>query len=427
MVTLESPHRPLRIAIVGAGVGGLTAAAALRMEGHEVHIFETSPTNKELGAAISLSANALRALTHLGFNIERLRACAMHGSTWLDSQGGEGRFNAWYDPHNTFGHYGILCHRSDLHDELKRLATAKDGPGRPATVHLNSPALSCDPETGTLTLKNGVVHHADLMLGADGIHSAIRTSVLGYEQIAPASGRAAFRCLLDITKIEGCAEFDWIDSGPPGIRGVRPQNVRGRSLVVYACRDKTLLNIVATLPDPRDQNSCNWKELATKEALLSAFADYGAQFTGLLARVDGPVSLWQIRALPVLPTWIRGRTALIGDAAHATFPTLGQGSAMAIEDAVTIACLLPRGTTAAQVPRRLQAYQTLRKPRGDFVSRESVEQVTVPAKRGLFGRSREMQAYIAGHDAAKVARDYFAAHFCRGNGHYGDPGSGARA
>ncbi|KAJ7488282.1 FAD/NAD(P)-binding domain-containing protein [Mycena latifolia] len=411
MSSIESPDAPLRVAIVGAGLAGLAAAAALRMEGHEIQIFESSSMNKEIGAALSLSANSLRVLTHLGFNVENLRAGDHLGGTWFDSQGGEGRFDALHDPHDTFGRYAILCHRSDLHDELKRLATTKAGPGSPAIIHLKSDALSCDPELGTLTLKSGEVRHADLIIGADGIHSAIRTSVLGYEQIAPASGRAAYRCLLDTSRLGGRAEFDWLNSGPAGPKGVRPNDASGRYLFVYPCRDKTLVNIVAHIPDVRDQDKFNWNAPATKAELLSAFEDFGTQFTELLALVDGPVHLWQLRALPRLPTWTRGCTALIGDAAHATFPTLGQGAGMAIEDAVTIACLLPRGTPKDEVPRRLEAYQTLRKERGEFVLTESVEQVMVPAKRGLYGRSPEMQAFIAGHDAVKVAREYLATRF----------------
>ncbi|KAJ6576124.1 FAD/NAD(P)-binding domain-containing protein, partial [Mycena vulgaris] len=412
MASTQSPHRPLRISIVGAGIAGLAAAATLRIEGHEVQIFESSSMNKEIGAAITLSANSLRVLTHLGLNIQSLRAGDNLGVMWFDSKGGEGKFEALHDPHDTFGRYGLLCHRSDLHDELKRLATAEEGPGRPATIHLKSDAAFCDPITGTLTLKNGEVHQADVIIGADGIHSAMRTSVLGYEQIAPVSGRAAFRCLLDMSKADGRAEFNWLTSGPPGPRGVRAYDGSGRYLFMYLCRDNTVLNIVAHHPDLRDQDSFNkfphWTAPSTKEALLRAFEDYAPQFTGLLALVDGPVHLWQIRALPCLPTWVRGRSVLIGDAAHAKFPTIGQGAAMSLEDAVTIACLVPRGTAAAEVPARLEAYQTLRKARGEFVLTESVEQVTDLAKRGLYGRSREMQALIAGHDAIKVAREYLA-------------------
>ncbi|KAJ7610004.1 FAD/NAD(P)-binding domain-containing protein [Mycena polygramma] len=390
---------PLKIAVVGAGLAGLASAAALRKLGHEVHVFESSSMNKEIGAALSLSANSLRLLTFLGFDIKNLRAC------------------------NYFGvHPGLLCHRSDLHNELKRLATMDEGEGDPVNIHLESDVVSCESATGKLTLKSGETYHADLIIGADGIHSTIRSSVLGYEQRALPSGRAAFRCLLEASKLEGFSQFDWLFSGMPGARGVRPKDGSGRYLFIYPCRDNTIINIVAHLPDLRDQDKfgkfvppqievLNWNAPATKEELLATFADYAPEYTDLLELVEGPVHLWQIRALPCLPTWVKGCVALVGDAAHATFPTMGQGAGMALEDAVTIACLLPLGTTKEDIPRRLEAYQALRKPRGEFVLTESVEQVTVPSKRGLYSRSKEMQARIIGHDAVKVAQEYLATVF----------------
>ncbi|KAJ6517422.1 hypothetical protein C8R47DRAFT_1031902 [Mycena vitilis] len=405
-----APPEALTIAIIGAGLGGLAAAAGLRKQGHDVQIFESSSMNKEIGAAIGLSANALRALAYLGFHVENLRATDYFGMTWFNSNGAEGagKFDALYDPKDTFGRPGIFCHRSDLHDELKRLAIMEEGPGKPATIHLKCDVQSCDPVKGSLTLKNGETYQADLIVGADGIHSTIRTSLLGYEQTALPSGRAAFRCLLDASKLEGRTEFDWLFSGTPGARGVRTQD--GRYMFVYLCRDKTLVNIVAHYPDPRDQDKFHWNAPATKEELISVFSDFAPEYRSLLELVDGPVHLWQIRALPCLPTWINGRTALIGDAAHATFPTIGQGAAMAIEDAVTMACLFPSGTDVGEIPSRLEAYQTIRKSRGEFVLTESVEQVTVPSKRGLFSRSKEMQAEIVGHDAVQVAQEYMATH-----------------
>ena len=94
---------------------------------------------------------------------------------------------------------------------------------------------------------------------------------------------------------------------------------------------------------------------------------------------------WQLKVTPLLPTWIRGRAALLGDAAHATLPLLGQGLAMGLEDAATLGCLLPLGTTKEDVPTRLEAYQLLRKERGEYVNTESVAQAT-PEKRGTYIR-----------------------------------------
>ncbi|KAJ7917162.1 hypothetical protein B0H13DRAFT_336327 [Mycena leptocephala] len=284
--TSMSSPRSLKVAIVGAGLGGLAAAAAFRMEGHEVQIFESSSMNKEIGAAIGLSANSLRVLSYLGFDAENLRAGDYLGVTWFNSNGGDhgGKFDALHDPDNTFGRPGIFCHRSDLHDELKRLATMEGGPGKPATILLKCEVQSCDPATGELMLKNGNVHRADLIVGADGIHSTIRTSVLGYEQLALPSGRAAFRCLV--------THRSWKDTD-------------GRYLFAYLCRDNTLVNIVAHYPDRRDQEKFNWNALATREELVAVFSDYNLEYKRLLELVDGPVHLWQIRALPCLPTWIR--------------------------------------------------------------------------------------------------------------------------
>ncbi|KAJ7191308.1 FAD/NAD(P)-binding domain-containing protein [Mycena pura] len=410
---MDTHRRTLRIAVIGAGIAGLTAAIAFRKEGHAVEVFESSALNKEIGAALSLTSNALRALSYLGFNINNLRAGDYRGVMWFDSRGGEGKFAKMHDLRNSFDPPGILCHRSDLHDELKRLAGKDEGAGKPVTINLNCEVASCDPMAGTFTLKNGDVHHADLIIGADGIHSKIRTSVLGYQQTALPSSRAAFRCLVDTAKLQGRAEFDWIRLGEPGPRGVTAQDGSKRYLIIYPCRDDTLVNIVAHYPDLREQDKFDWNALVTKEELVEKFKDFAPQFAGLLALADAPVHLWQIRALPCLPTWIRGRAALAGDAAHATFPTMGQGAGIAIEDAVALACLMPPGTAADEVPARLVAYQTLRKERGEFILTESVEQVTIPAKQGLYSRSQEMQEYIMGHDAVVEAQEYLAAHFSK--------------
>ncbi|KAJ7059651.1 hypothetical protein C8F01DRAFT_1145259 [Mycena amicta] len=413
----ESEPKPLHIAIIGAGIAGLTAAVAFRKEGHTVEVFESAAQSREIGAALALTANAIRVLRYLGLDMARLRACDYLGVTWFSGSGGEeGKFDPLRYSHTVDGvPPGIMCHRSDLHSELKRLATLdSDGaPGTPATIRLKSQVVSCDCERGIVTLANGETVTADVVVGSDGIRSTIRTSILGHEQSAPPSGRAAFRAVIETATFRGHPELEWLFQGTSGPQGIRAPDGSSRYLFVYPCRDETLINIVAHYPDERNQDDFDWNITTTKSAFLSVYADFAPQYTAMLSLIPdtAPVHLWQIRALPLLPRWTRGRAALIGDAAHATFPTMGQGAGISIEDAVTLSLMLPRSTSRDEIEKRLEAYEHLRKARGEFVLTESVEQVMIKEKWGLYSRSEEMQATLIGHDAVALAKEYFKEHF----------------
>lgn len=166
-----------------------------------------------------------------------------------------------------------------------------------------------------------------------------------------------------------------------------------------------------------------------REEILDHFKDFHPKFLRLLdLPADSPPMRWQLRAMPLLPTWIRGRAALLGDSAHATLPLLGQGAAMAFEEAATLGCLLPLGTTKEDIPARLEAYQTLSKERGEYVNVESLAQASVPEKRGSYLKCEphsflsrhllmysslapEMQARMLEYDSVKVANEYYDAHF----------------
>ncbi|KAJ7021196.1 hypothetical protein C8F04DRAFT_1195732 [Mycena alexandri] len=98
----------------------------------------------------------------------------------------------------------------------------------------------------------------------------------------------------------------------------------------------------------------DWNEEVPLDTLRAGFEDYGDKFLSVVKLAEKP-RVWQVRAMPVIPTWIKANVALLGDAAHAMFPTYGQGFAMGLKDAAALATLLPGGTKASQIPARLKA------------------------------------------------------------------------
>ncbi|KAJ7301691.1 FAD/NAD(P)-binding domain-containing protein [Mycena albidolilacea] len=401
---LQDSLRPLNVAIVGAGIGGLAAAIALRRNGHHVRIFEASQKKTEIGAGVGVQTNAVRILKQFGYSLENLKPLAFDGAVIFDAKNGIGITRPWL-----IAHESIVCHRSDLHDELIRLATGESGGGPPVQLLLNSKVATCDADGGIVTLADGEIVHADIVIGADGIHSVVRTSVLGHAIKPPASGWTCFRCLFDASTLDELTDLEWLTEGLHGARSVIMREKEFRMFFIYPCRSGTLINFVAIYPDG-EQDAADWTPTANLDEVREKYTDFHPKFLRILdLPLHTPILKWQLRAVPILPTWIRGRAALLGDAAHATLPLLGQGAAMAIEEAAVLACLLPLGTTKEDIPARLEAYQTLRKERGEFVGMESVSQAAVPVKRGQYLRSREMQMSMLDYDAVQVAQDYYDA------------------
>ncbi|KAJ6489421.1 hypothetical protein DFH09DRAFT_1053935 [Mycena vulgaris] len=407
--TSNADLQPLKISIVGAGLAGLAAAIALRRNGHIVQIFESAKVTGEIGAAIVVPVNSQRVLERFGYSKENLKSVPFDAMVYFDSTGGEGTTNSWLIP---LEKQNLLCHRSDFHAELERLAVGP-GEGPPAVLHVASQVVGCDTEQGSLTLKDGQVIHGDVVLGADGISSTIRTHILGYVQKSLGSGWSCYRAVLDTSKLPGPPALGWLRDGASALRMVPLRGSPFRMLLMYPCRNGTLLNFVAIYDDP-NQDDPAWSTVGTREEVQEAFAQFHEQFQPLLAVLPDNLGKWQQRTLPVLPTWVRARAALLGDAAHATMPTLGQGAAMAVEDAGALGALLPAGTVRADVPARLAAYEALRKPRGEWVGRESLEQAVVPKKRGGYMSSKEMQQYTMEYDAVKAAEEFYQERFGAG-------------
>ncbi|KAJ7834383.1 hypothetical protein B0H14DRAFT_3462136 [Mycena olivaceomarginata] len=155
-----------------------------------------------------------------------------------------------------------------------------------------------------------------------------------------------------------------------------------------------------------------WTPTATREEFIAKFPKFHPKFLSFLdLPIHDSIHRWKLRVLPHLPTWVRGRAALLGDAAHGTLPLLGQGAGMAIEDGGSLGCLLPAGTRREDIPARLEAYQRLRTERGEFVNTESVAQLS---KGFNLVKAKDIQSYLLSYDAMKAAEECYRDHFGTG-------------
>ncbi|KAK0482059.1 FAD/NAD(P)-binding domain-containing protein [Armillaria luteobubalina] len=401
--------RPFKVLVVGAGLCGLSAAISLRRQGHQVHILESSTFKSELGAGLAVPPNTVRCLRGLGCDIDNLKPVDNLCFTAMAHDGSPGMMNNMTDYRKAYGDPWVMAHRVDLHNELMRVALDPEGTGPPAQLRLGVQVVSCDVEACTISLVDGTVCPADLIVGADGIRSTIRSYVLGKEIDVPPTGIAGYRWLTPAEALEPYPELDWIIKSPPlGARLITAPICRNeqtddgekadkRTIIMYACRSGNMINVLGVHDDPRNQNEIGWNVPVTREDLLEFFGDYHPRFKRLLQLANN-VHLWQMRVVPRLDTWINKRVCLLGDSAHASLPTLGQGFGMGLEDAVALAALLPRGTKVSDVENRLVAYESLRKERAEYVATESLEQQDIPGKRGLYLRSPMMRDRIMGYD-----------------------------
>jgi salicylate hydroxylase len=390
---------PLNIIIVGAGIGGLAAGLGLRRHGHKIRIFEKSKFGNEVGAAVVLPVNIYSLLKRLGIDPEE------HGSNTenircMYTMKGELTFELDL---TGYGGTARLIHRVDLHEALKGAAMAQG-----VEINLDSPVESVDPAEGSVTLGNGQRIMADVVIGADGIHSVVRKFIVPDAPSPSPFQISMFRMLIPCSKLAESPEATrFID--PPGKMTVFVGN-DGRRVVNYPCRLNTIMNVAALYPASLAKTCDNDEDL--RRHMLDVFSDFHSSSIALLSSAD-KVGTWTLYDLPALSTWSRGRAALMGDAAHPLLPYSAQGAAQALEDAATLAILLGPGTTAKQVPERLQFYFKIRHERADWVQefgRTSEQSLT--QNRGVKPTMDTAKFFEAvhGHDAWDFAEERLREH-----------------
>ena len=385
----------MRVAVVGAGIGGLTLGIALQRAGIDLDLYERADELREVGAAVALSANGTRELYRLGVG-EALDRVSTQPTELIYRDGRTGERIAAHpggaDYRARFGapYWGI--HRVDLQQTL---AAAVD----PEHLHLGRAvtAVADDGHGATITFDDTSTATADVVVGADGVHSVVREHVCGPGSGPVYSGTSAFRGLVrraDLPSLPdpGAIQF-W--AGPHA------------HLLHYAMGGETrghdTVNFFAVLCGP-SQWSGGTREGAPGE-LLAGFAGWHPAVVEMLAAVEQSPR-WPLLSQPPLTRWTRGRVALIGDACHAMLPHHGQGANQSIEDAVVLADLLA-GTDADAA---LDAYPRRRRARTRAVARSAWETGTLlhlpdDDVDGLKTRDARFEGYL---DANAWVHEYTA-------------------
>lgn len=390
-----------RIAIVGAGIGGLTLALALRQRGVAASVFEQSPQLTEIGAAVALSANATRDLGRLGV-LDDLVACATEPSELIHRDWRTGRRVAAHDVarehsyRQRFGAPYLGIHRADLQ---RVLGAAMGGGG----VHLDHRLVGIEDAADAVRLSfaNGHVVEADVVVGADGVRSLIRRWITGTTG-ARYSGTSAFR---------GIVPQDRLPSLPDPM-AIQFWMGPGAHLLHYAIGgDGGQVNFFAVTEGPAAWPApSRWVVDVPADEAATAFAGWHPAVTEMVG-AGWVTKRWGLFVVNQPRRWCRGRAVILGDAAHAMLPHHGQGANTTIEDAITLAELLP-GASAANWDERMARYHALRRLRTRKIQRSSwatnalLHRPDGPAladRDDRVSRFPERFAWIHDHDAQAAA------------------------
>ncbi len=375
---------PVSIAIIGAGIGGLAAAALLLRRGFAVRVYEQAPAFARVGAGIQMAPNAVKVLRALGVE-DHLRRTAFRSARAVSRVWDTGEVTSDLplgdDVEAKFGAPYFFLHRADLHAAIASVVPA----GRVA-LKRKLTGLAQNAHGVALTFADGTTASADAVIAADGVHSLVRELLLGAEH-AHFTGKVAYRTTFKAARMNG--------THVPTVR--TKWWGADRHMVIYpvtAARDEIYF-VTSQREKAEWRTAESWSAKGDLDELRASFAGFHEEVQAVLNAAT-EVHKWALFERDPLPRWQLegGRVVLLGDACHPMTPYMAQGAASALEDAMVLSRCM-EGVNAAGVAAAFKRYEATRKPRTSRIQTQSSKNTWL--KGEIKGEADP--AWVYGYDA----------------------------
>ncbi|KAH8828321.1 salicylate hydroxylase [Flagelloscypha sp. PMI_526] len=365
--SISSSFKQLKVAVIGGGIGGLAAAVALRRAGHQVQVFERRDFNVEVGASISCAANGTQWLREWNVDIPDMKPVI------LMREWETGRVLNTYDLKNYESEWGNvynMFHRQDMHATLLQTATSEQGQGSACTVVVDHVCKSVDYENGEVTFTNGKTIRADLIVGADGIRSVVRSEI-GIVPDMESAPQTCYRCNVKTSDVEKLGLVNYAPE--PAIQfwgGVPGKNGRSQyyKIVMSPCSGGEVVSFYCFMPTEltkHREEGFTFKEVPVEDMLQGRYNDLDADCVNLLKNSIERMP-WRLYVHQPYERFYR---------AHPMMPHQSQGACQAIEDAAALGIIFSDKYNFTQgksyVSAGLHVYEEVRKPRATRVQSSS--------------------------------------------------------